>query len=1078
MSCAETVLINCHFILPNMANITAVSSRIMIVFDSILSITMKNAEFHDQWTIEDWKTQNKVILCSDTIYIDKWRLRLRTRRLGAKSLFGLSIFATDPIPDGSIEFEFSCRLSVGEFSAKKPVQLRRDCPSDSIYPQLAWIESIDRLCPRNLVVSWNIKSIRIQSPSDVTPVPASLTQTLPPPKVEPIPVKPPETKPKAPLLTASTPGQTAKHSYVGLQNQGATCYMNSALQALFHLPAFRMLVYRMPTEATVDKENSIPLNLQVLFYEMQTGDKVCSTRKLTKSFGWNEGQAFVQHDIQEFLRVLANNIEEKLKNSGHEKDLANLFDGELEKTITGPRGYQSSMKEPFSDISLQVKGCYSIEKSLKQYMAPETIDEYNIEQPGIGKCKVTMQKQFTRLPPVLQVHLKRFEFDITHYETVKIDSRFEFSDTLNLQEFATSANRHTQFKLYGVLVHSGDARGGHYYVYLRPGCHGSWYRFNDSFVEKVQERDAIERNFGGYTSTRYTKIYSAYMLFYVREDQISTVFPECTEADIGEHIKAFAAQSSTYDEPELRNITILTEDMLRSQPQEIGLSRPTASLRVKVDDRMNTKKLYEFVAEQVKLEPNSFRLWHLNGSYRLNTVVVPDVVSEVHDYTPTLFFVQNKGMTEEVQLPEDSLVLFVKFYTKYAEFPMIYIRSVIVKSSSTVSQLVSELARDFGLDTFMDVYVEAAAPYRISKYNTWRSVEIKNGDAIYLQSSESLPADIVKQFVGKSPEKSLSASSVVNYRDVIKTAAPRDPREFMSDVSSASTIRIYNYEDIENHVMDVKVPNTVIKDLKAIDLLKEFLVKALELEFDPKKDQLLLFGTPRSGARQPDSEPLTWIFDPPLVLYYLYQKGVKVQGSNWAKTLTVLFSNDGFKITAKKCFFVESPTVGDVKALVASLADGQPLRVMTVTKGEIKKVYQRDSESVDVDQKIVCGVIPENQRSVDISKLVPVMMAVIDEIGYFSPFGIPFFMNISADDTVSDVLTQVKHGLSMSDEALRSLRVVVANTYDRFDNKKLLKKEARFGDCYPSRSYSRPVLILIFPSDRMTSVATELKLYN
>jgi hypothetical protein len=49
-----------------------------------------------------------------------------------------------------------------------------------------------------------------------------------------------------------------KTGYVGLTNQGATSSMNAMLQALFHIPAFRRLIYQMPTTGAEDPKKSIP----------------------------------------------------------------------------------------------------------------------------------------------------------------------------------------------------------------------------------------------------------------------------------------------------------------------------------------------------------------------------------------------------------------------------------------------------------------------------------------------------------------------------------------------------------------------------------------------------------------------------------------------------------------------------------------------------------------------------------------------------------------------------------------------------------------------------------------------------
>ena len=97
-----------------------------------------------------------------------------------------------------------------------------------------------------------------------------------------------------------------KHTgYVGLKNQGATCYMNSLLQTLFFTNKLRSAVYKMPTEL---EEQSVPLALQRVFYELQHMDKPVGTKKLTKSFGWESLDSFMQHDVQELCRVLLDNL--------------------------------------------------------------------------------------------------------------------------------------------------------------------------------------------------------------------------------------------------------------------------------------------------------------------------------------------------------------------------------------------------------------------------------------------------------------------------------------------------------------------------------------------------------------------------------------------------------------------------------------------------------------------------------------------------------------------------------------------------------------------------------------------------
>jgi hypothetical protein len=72
-------------------------------------------------------------------------------------------------------------------------------------------------------------------------------------------------------------------------------------------------VYHMPTAENDAPSSSIPLALQSLFYKMQYSDTCVATKDLTKSFGWDTYESFMQHDVQELNRVLCEKLENKMK---------------------------------------------------------------------------------------------------------------------------------------------------------------------------------------------------------------------------------------------------------------------------------------------------------------------------------------------------------------------------------------------------------------------------------------------------------------------------------------------------------------------------------------------------------------------------------------------------------------------------------------------------------------------------------------------------------------------------------------------------------------------------------------------
>ena len=240
-----------------------------------------------------------------------------------------------------------------------------------------------------------------------------------------------------------------KYPHVGLYNQGATCYMNSLLQALYNTPEFHYQLFKWKYNSSQHSNpaDCIPLQLQKLFAKLLIGNNnYADTKDLIKSFQWDNMEGFEQHDVQEFCRVLFSAIEESLIGctEGDPDFIAKLYEGTLGsyikclacKSIT-------NREEKYRDLQLSLRSAdqktynTSIEVALNDYFTSECLKGDNQYSCEPCKTKVDALKYYklTKLPAILVLQLNRFTYDPYTYTKIKVNNRMTFPLTLNMNYF-------------------------------------------------------------------------------------------------------------------------------------------------------------------------------------------------------------------------------------------------------------------------------------------------------------------------------------------------------------------------------------------------------------------------------------------------------------------------------------------------------------------------------------------------------------------------------------------------------------------------------------------------------------------
>ncbi|XP_031270955.1 ubiquitin carboxyl-terminal hydrolase 12-like [Pistacia vera] len=850
--------------------------------------------------------------------------------------------------------------------------------------------------------------------------------------------------------------------YVGLKNQGATCYMNSLLQTLYHIPYFRKAVYHMPTTENDMPSGSIPLALQSLFYKLQYSDTSVATKELTKSFGWDTYDSFMQHDVQELNRVLCEKLEDKMKGTVVEGTIQQLFEGHHMNYIECINvDYKSTRKESFYDLQLDVKGCRDVYASFDKYVEVERLEgdnKYHAEQHGLQDARKGVL--FIDFPPVLQLQLKRFEYDFMRDTMVKINDRYEFPLQLDLDRengkyLSPDADRSVRnlYTLHSVLVHSGGVHGGHYYAYIRPTLSDQWFKFDDERVTKEDIKRALEEQYGGEEELphanpgfnnspfKFTKYSNAYMLVYIRESDKDKIICNVDEKDIAEHLRVRLKKEQEEKEQKRKEkaeahlYTIIkvarSEDLLQQIGKDIYFDlvdhEKVPSFRIQKQIPFNIFK--EEVAKEFGIPVQFQRYWlwakRQNHTYRPNRPLTPQ---EEAQSVGQLREVSNKASTAElklfleVELGEDlrpiplpdktkeDILLFFKLYDPVKE-ELRYVGRLLVKGTGKPAEILAELnemagfAPDEDIDLYEEIKFEPNVMCEpIDKKLTFRASQLEDGDIICFQK----PSQAARGEQCRYPDIP-SFLDYVHNRQVVRFRSLEKSKEdeFFLELSKG-----HNYDDVVERVAH----HLGLDDPSKIRLTSHNCYSQ-----QPKPQPIKYRGVERL------SDMLVHYNQTTDILYYevLDIPLPELQG---LKTLKVAFHHaTKDEVVIHTIRLPKQSTVGDVindlKTKVELSHPDAELRLLEVFYHKIYKIFPLNEKIENINDQywtLRAEEIPEEEKNFGPhDRLIHVYHFTKDTAQnqvQVQNFGEPFFLVIREGETLAEVKVRIQKKLQVPDE--------------------------------------------------------------
>ncbi|CAD8188167.1 unnamed protein product [Paramecium octaurelia] len=275
----------------------------------------------------------------------------------------------------------------------------------------------------------------------------------------------------------------------GLKNELFFCYMHSILQCLMCIQELNHFILNSINRHNGQKMLYCECYKEMLLQIRDAQSDYIRINNLRTTISKKFNPKY-QHDAQEFLLYLIMMMEDEIieVNKECEKKQQPTLENVVKKYLKGQIvselickncKHKSVITEEFLTLSLALTKVSTVNQSLEEFLKDELIQDYQCDNCH-KKNKAIKKTRITNLPRYLILHLKRFKF---FPKQTKITQQIKFSIESNFCN--------TEYKLIGVIIHSGSLEQGHYYSFGRR--QHKWWLFNDQRIKQANKIDVQQQ---------------------------------------------------------------------------------------------------------------------------------------------------------------------------------------------------------------------------------------------------------------------------------------------------------------------------------------------------------------------------------------------------------------------------------------------------------------------------------------------------------------------------------------------------------------------------------------------------------